>query len=111
VGGGVLEIKQINIELSPEELASVEAMVQESAAKRSVDEGQEILNVVVTGCDDDPESYDIAVHFRSPIRRIRRITGYLSDTARWSDAKRAELASREQNPHDSDLDDLRYNFR
>jgi len=31
---------------------------------------------------------------KSPIRRVRRITGYLSDCNNFNDAKRAELADR-----------------
>jgi len=31
---------------------------------------------------------------KSPIRRVRRITGYLSDSTNFNDAKRAELADR-----------------
>lgn len=31
---------------------------------------------------------------KSPIRRVRRITGYLSDATNFNDAKRAELADR-----------------
>lgn len=31
---------------------------------------------------------------RSPIRRVRRITGYLSDAVNFNDAKRAELKAR-----------------
>jgi hypothetical protein len=31
---------------------------------------------------------------KSPIRRVRRITGYLSDASNFNDAKRAELKAR-----------------
>lgn len=112
-----MKIRQVDVDLGAEEIEQVEALALEAAAKRTVDEGQEITEVVATGCKDSPGYYDIEIRFHSPIRRLRRITGYLSDTARWNDAKKAELAAREGNPHvvaqggDSDIDDLRYRFR
>lgn len=36
----------------------------------------------------------IKAYEKSPIRRIRRITGYLSEVSNFNDAKRAELAGR-----------------
>jgi hypothetical protein len=112
-----MNIKQISIDLSPDELSQVASLVHEAAAKRSPEQGQEVTEVIATGCEGNPGEYDIEVRFKSPIKRIRRITGYLSDTAQgWNDAKLAELAAREKNPHavptrDLDTDELRYNFR
>ena len=42
------------------------------------------------------ESDEIVVtaHERSPIKRLRRITGYLSEVDKFNDAKQAELADR-----------------
>jgi len=37
----------------------------------------------------------IEAHERSPIRRIRRITGYLSEVSNFNDGKRAELEDRQ----------------
>ena len=36
----------------------------------------------------------IQIHEKSPIRRVRRITGYLSEVGNFNDAKRAELYDR-----------------
>ncbi|MBP2651268.1 MAG: hypothetical protein H6Q74_2093 [Firmicutes bacterium] len=42
------------------------------------------------------EENEVIIHAfeKSPIRRVRRITGYLSDCSNFNDAKRAELADR-----------------
>jgi hypothetical protein len=43
----------------------------------------------------DGESIIIRGHEKSPIRRVRRITGYLSTLEQFNDAKRAECTDRE----------------
>ncbi|MDT8903150.1 anaerobic ribonucleoside-triphosphate reductase [Anaeroselena agilis] len=43
----------------------------------------------------DGESIIIRGHEKSPIRRVRRITGYLSTVDQFNDAKRAECQDRE----------------
>jgi len=42
----------------------------------------------------DGEEVTIKSFEKSPIKRIRRITGYLSEVSNFNDAKRAELADR-----------------
>jgi len=46
----------------------------------------------------------IEAHERSPIRRIRRITGYLSEVSNFNDGKRAELIDR------TNQDNQEYNY-
>ena len=43
----------------------------------------------------DGENIIIRGHEKSPIRRVRRITGYLSTIDQFNDAKRAECKDRE----------------
>ncbi len=43
----------------------------------------------------DGETIIIRGHEKSPIRRVRRITGYLSTIDQFNDAKRAECKDRE----------------
>jgi len=43
----------------------------------------------------DGDEVVIEAHERSPIRRIRRITGYLSEVSNFNDGKRAELGDRQ----------------
>lgn len=42
----------------------------------------------------DGDEIEIASSEKSPINRVRRITGYLSTIDRFNDAKRAELTAR-----------------
>lgn len=44
----------------------------------------------------DGESIIIRGHEKSPIRRVRRITGYLSTIDQFNDAKRAECNDRKE---------------
>jgi anaerobic ribonucleoside-triphosphate reductase activating protein len=40
------------------------------------------------------DEIEVAAHERSPIRRIRRLTGYLAEIDRFNDAKKFELVDR-----------------
>ncbi|EAX47560.1 hypothetical protein TcarDRAFT_1295 [Thermosinus carboxydivorans Nor1] len=51
--------------------------------------GRMEIRIINDGLDVEIKTYE-----RSPIRRVRRITGYLSTVDRFNDAKRAELADR-----------------
>lgn len=70
--------------------AQAQALVAEEASRwqargktlASIDLALEGDNVVITAVE------------KSPIRRVRRITGYLSTVDRFNDAKRAELHAR-----------------
>lgn len=53
--------------------------------------GKDLASIEVTL---DGEEVVIKSYERSPIKRIRRITGYLSTADRFNDAKKAELAAR-----------------
>ncbi|MDD4601469.1 hypothetical protein SDC9_04152 [bioreactor metagenome] len=54
--------------------------------------GKPLASIDVKLCGDDVE---ITSHERSPITRLRRITGYLSTVDRFNDAKQAELKARQ----------------
>ena len=73
--------------------AQVKQIVQEEkqlwAAK-----GKPLGKIVLTA---DGDEIEVKAFERSPITRVRRITGYLSNTERWNDAKRTELKDREIN--------------
>ncbi|MCM0759961.1 hypothetical protein M7775_15490 [Sporomusa sphaeroides DSM 2875] len=53
--------------------------------------GKELWKVELTS---DGEFINVKAHERSPIKRIRRITGYLSTEDRFNPSKQAELADR-----------------
>lgn len=54
-------------------------------------QGKKIAKIVLTDCGDEIE---VKTYEESPIRRIRRITGYLAETDRWNAPKLAELRDR-----------------
>ncbi len=47
----------------------------------------------------DGENILIRAYEKSPIRRVRRITGYLSNIENFNDAKRSECANRLAHTH------------
>ncbi|MBP2646353.1 MAG: anaerobic ribonucleoside triphosphate reductase [Firmicutes bacterium] len=53
--------------------------------------GKELSSIFITL---DGEEVVIEAKEKSPIRRVRRITGYLSEVNSFNDAKRSELADR-----------------
>ncbi|MBP2643836.1 MAG: hypothetical protein H6Q67_1723 [Firmicutes bacterium] len=55
----------------------------------------------------------IETHEKSPIRRIRRITGYLSEVSNFNDSKRQELSDRrtQEDGHDWNYPSDRERFR
>lgn len=65
----------------------VDRLVAEEIARR----GKKIAKIVLTDCGDEVE---VRTYEESPIRRIRRITGYLAPTDRWNPGKLAELRDR-----------------
>lgn len=76
--------------LSAEQILDiVEESKQEFAAK-----GKQIAMVVISPDPEDPEQVIVKTVEKSPIKRIRRITGYLSTEDRFGDAKKAELDDR-----------------
>jgi len=55
-------------------------------------QGKEIGKIVITDVGDG--ELEIRAYEKSPIKRIRRITGYLAEVDCWNDAKQAELKDR-----------------
>jgi anaerobic ribonucleoside-triphosphate reductase activating protein len=75
-----------------------EEQVQEIIAEereRWREKGKPLAKIEMTA---DGDEIEVRSFERSPIKRIRRITGYLSEVDNWNAAKRAELADRL--PHD-----------
>lgn len=75
-----------------------ESMAKEEAAHYVVDEmvlwnakGKEINHIELSL---DGDEVVVKAYEKSPIKRVRRITGYLSTTDNFNDAKRAELHDR-----------------
>lgn len=71
--------------------AEVESILQEEK-KRLEAKGKELaeLEIVELG----PEELEVRSKAKTPIKRVRRITGYLSTVEKFNDAKQAELADR-----------------
>jgi anaerobic ribonucleoside-triphosphate reductase activating protein len=89
------------------ELTAAETMAIEGYAREDADAAGQGIDHVDVWLEGD--ELCMKTYFESDIRRVRRITGYLSTIDRFNDGKKAELANRQT--HDSDLDDLRYDFR
>lgn len=53
--------------------------------------------VAITVLSMDENGYEVRIDYEPRIKRIRRISGYLSDKDRWNAAKLAELSARK--PH------------
>jgi len=53
------------------------------------------LSITVLSMNEN--EYEVRISYEPRIKRIRRITGYLSDIDRWNAAKLAELSARK--PH------------
>lgn len=75
-----------------------ESMAKEEAAHYVVDElvlwrakGKEINHIELSL---DGNEVIVKAYEKSPIKRVRRITGYLSTTENFNDAKRSELQDR-----------------
>jgi hypothetical protein len=74
------------------------AMTEAEAAQYAEDEmaiwagmGKQLAQIIIALEGDEVV---IRTLERSPIRRVRRITGYLSEVANFNDAKQAELKAR-----------------
>ena len=78
-------------ELGDEELCFIIADERRMWAKR----GKELAEINITMAPDKPGELDIKTVEKSPIKRIRRITGYLSKVDNFNASKQAELADRE----------------
>ncbi|MBP1763975.1 MAG: anaerobic ribonucleoside triphosphate reductase [Firmicutes bacterium] len=76
----------------PEGMKEDEAKYYVDEEIKSWESKGKVLGKVVLELDKD--EVVIKAFEKSPIRRIRRITGYLSEQTNFNDAKRAELAQR-----------------
>ena len=76
----------------PTEMSEEEAAAYVQQERKLWEEKGKVLgkvNIKVDGEEVVLKSYQ-----KSPIRRIRRITGYLSEVSNFNQAKRAELSER-----------------
>ena len=84
----IKNIKNIKVEY-PEcmEDWEVQVYVEDAIATSRVDLAR--IDIKLIGDEVDVKSYE-----RSPITRLRRVTGYLSRVSNFNDAKAAEVAAR-----------------
>jgi len=86
--------------LSEQDLSLIKAEVDRALVERNARSksgtGNFVESVKVTKSEDG-EEFVLEIEFGQRIKRIRRITGYLSPQDRWNDAKLAEL--RDRRPH------------
>lgn len=84
----IKNIKNINVEY-PDVMADreVEIYVDDAIATSKVALAR--IEIMLVGGEVEIKSFE-----RSPITRIRRVTGYLSKVSNFNDSKRAELESR-----------------
>lgn len=86
--GGVAVKVNITGNVSQQE---IEMLVKEEQV-RFLSQGKELAEVEII--EISPEELEVRSRAKSPIKRIRRITGYLSTIDKFNDAKQAELADR-----------------
>ena len=87
-------IDGVNV-IAPAELSDHEIeMVVNDEIKLWTSKNKTLATVELSVEDD---SILVTATEKSPIRRVRRITGYLSNMENFNDAKKAELASRKTN--------------
>ncbi len=82
-----------NIYVEAQEGVTEEEIAEVVAQEKAIwNQNKKVLGQIEISIDGD-ELVVIAVE-RSPIKRVRRITGYLSTEDRFNDAKRAEMKNR-----------------
>ena len=80
---------------NPEELP--EEIIEKAIEMMQEEEnGRKVVEITVVSAEgEDEDTYKITpIYQRIPFKRIRRITGYLGDSSRWNEAKKAELEDR-----------------
>ncbi|WP_003539943.1 anaerobic ribonucleoside-triphosphate reductase [Desulfotomaculum nigrificans] len=78
----------VNGNISQNEIDAIIAEEKERFAAR----GKEIATIEIS--EISPKELEVKTRAKSDIRRIRRITGYLSTVDRFNDAKQEELKNR-----------------
>jgi hypothetical protein len=90
----VILVKDVLVEY-PHEITEGEAIQYAEGEIELWAKNERKLEKVIIEIDENDENEVIIRGFeRSPIKRIRRITGYLSEVSNFNDAKRAELKAR-----------------
>lgn len=69
----------------------VDSIINEEK-ERLAAKGKELAEIEIV--ELSPEELEVRSKAKSPINRVRRITGYLSTLDKFNDAKQAELADR-----------------
>lgn len=70
----------------------VEALIEEEIERWNTS-GRQLAKIVLTQISE--EEIEVKSYPVSPIKRVRRITGYLAPLDNWNAAKKAELADRQ----------------
>jgi hypothetical protein len=89
-----MDIRPVGVTLSAEDINAIIADTQDAARIN----GKEVLYVVVKPDPEDAEFFYTEIHYKQPITRLRRITGYMSKLENFNSAKQAE--ARDRRPHD-----------
>lgn len=82
----------VKIEYHPKLTSDEVIHIVDGERKLWKEAGKEIAKIVLEL--EDGDIIKITSTEKSPIRRVRRITGYLSDVENFNDAKQAELSQR-----------------
>jgi hypothetical protein len=85
-------IKEVNV-VADQALAEAEVLAIVEEEIRLWRQKNKTLGAVELTLDG--ETVRVASREKSPIRRVRRITGYLSNLEKFNDAKQSECLSRE----------------
>lgn len=83
---GSVKIEILNTDITFEEAKRL--------AEIEIEEAEFPLNRIRIGLDSETDEYIVQAFRKSPITRIRRITGYLSDIHNFNEAKKAESDDR-----------------
>lgn len=87
-----IEIKT-DLEIPEEDLDNI----VEQSLYHVKDTGEEIVSLTIEESAEYKDMYTVTINTNTDhkeFERVRRITGYLSSTNRWNNAKKAELADR-----------------
>jgi hypothetical protein len=85
-----MDIRPVGITLTDSDIELITTDTKEASRIN----GKEVLYVVVKADPLDAEYFYTEIHYKQPITRLRRITGYLSNLSNFNPAKRAEALNR-----------------
>ena len=80
----VMSVIESTVELSEKEIEKIRGGIRKNQARYAI----------VRPASGAPGFLDVEYRAARPFERIRRVSGYLSPTSMWNDAKKAELKDR-----------------